>query len=53
MEIREAKSKGRASANEDTRRLVVLGKDRVRYKVFRYPMKARHDSVGGEDILMS
>lgn len=53
MEIRDATSrKGRA--NEDARRIVVLGQDRLCYKVFKYPAPPSHQaSDENEDISMS
>lgn len=54
IEIRESKSitklKGR-DLKEDTRRIVVLGKGRLQYKVFRYAAP-RHQRVSGEDASM-
>jgi hypothetical protein len=53
LEIRESKSKGRRP-NDDTRRIVFLGKDRLHYKVFKYPAQQLHKiSDGDEDISMS
>lgn len=49
MDIRESKSKGRR-LNEDTRRIVFLGKNRLQYKVFKYPA---HQPLSDEDISMS
>lgn len=51
MEIRDSKSKER-TPNEDTRRLVFLGKDRLHYKVFKYPIQPPH-KLANEDTLMS
>jgi hypothetical protein len=53
MEIRDATSRKRR-ANEDTRRIVALGKDQFRYKVFKYPAPPSHRaSDENEDISMS
>jgi anaphase-promoting complex subunit 4 len=51
MEIRESKSKV-GKLNEDTRRIVILGKGRLKYKVFKYPAQQLH-KVPDEDISMS
>ena len=49
MEIRVSKSNGRKSI-EDTRRIILLGKNRLQYKVFKYPALQPHLE---EDIPMS
>ena len=53
IEIRDSTSK-RRRANEDPRRIVVLGKDRLRYKVLKYPTAVPHNiSEENGDISMS
>ncbi|KAG0651892.1 hypothetical protein D0Z07_1276 [Hyphodiscus hymeniophilus] len=51
IEIRESKARG-GRLNEDNRRIVVLGKDRLKYKVFGYP-SYQAQKVPNEDIPMS
>jgi anaphase-promoting complex subunit 4 len=50
MEVRKSKPQG--SQNEDTMRIVFLGKDRLRYKVYKYPAQ-NHHKIPDEDISMS
>jgi anaphase-promoting complex subunit 4 len=51
LEIREQSNK----TNSDSRRIVILGKDRLHYKVFKFPGadSTRGTAAADEDIPMS
>ena len=53
LEVRVSRS-GNRRADEDTRRVIVLGKDHLHYKVFKYPAPPLYKvSDENEDISMS